>query len=100
MSALKQIALALASPDAVSFSAAFISARRSWFHSSMRSWPLTTASPFLTGRLAMMPPMPGDSRALRQAVTVPARVLETVFSTVPFSAARMRTTTGSGRVAR
>ncbi len=42
------------------------------------------------------PPISGDSFALRRAVTVPARELVTVSSTVPRSTAFRRTGTGSG----
>ena len=69
-------------------------ATRSLFHSSSSSWPCLTLSPSCTGSCAIWPPALGDSLARRHAVTVPARVLATVFSTVPRATAAIATAIG------
>lgn len=57
-----------------------------------------TRSPSLTASTSMRPPAIGDILARWQALTSPARVFETVASTLPRSTACTLTAIGAGRV--
>ena len=74
-------------------------ATRSSFQSSSSSCPSVTRSPSRTASFSIRPPSGGASFARRQAETEPARVLATVVSTRPVSAAAASTATGFARVA-
>ncbi len=70
-----------------------------WTESSRRSSsaPASTCAPLRNGSSTTRPPICGDSFARRRALTVPARVLVTVSSTVPGSTRATSTGTGFGR---
>ncbi len=70
--------------------AASASSRRS------SSAPAATRAPARYGSATTRPPVSGDSRARRRALTVPARVLVTVSSTVPRVTGATRTGSGEG----
>ncbi len=97
-SADKHAALACASATAASRSVRFNWALRSSFQISSNRSPVFTWSPSWTGRRAICPPILGESLALRQAFTVPARVLATVFSITPRVTGLTTTSRGDGRV--
>ena len=60
-----------------------------------RRSPFRTRAPRRRGSSSTRPPVSGASLARRRALTVPAREFVTVSSTRPFSAATVRTATGS-----
>ena len=96
-SASRQVSRATAAAASASLRARSSSACRSLFHRVSSTWPALTVSDLCTFRVAIWPPMAGASLARCRALTDPARVLATVASTAPFSAACTATRTGRSR---
>ena len=95
-SAARQASLPCARAAATVACAECSSARWARLSSATRRTPARTRSPSRCGSSTTRPPICGDSCARRRTLTVPARVLVTVSSTTPRSAAATRTSTGSG----